>query len=69
MLEITINGEKKSLSDASLHGLLRAENVPQDHWKALAIARNGSIVPKSTWDDVRLANGDAIEIVMPFAGG
>ena len=35
----------------------------------LAVERNGEIVPRSTFGDTRLADGDRIEVVMAVGGG
>ena len=37
--------------------------------KGIAVARNGEVVPKSTWDGTVLSSGDRIEIVSAAAGG
>ena len=37
--------------------------------KRLAIERNGEIVPKSTFAEVTLQNGDRLEIVGAVGGG
>ncbi len=69
MPRITLNGEEKNLSGNSLNALLQAEGVPNEHWQGIAIARNGSVVPKSAWASVALSDGDRVEIVKPFVGG
>jgi sulfur carrier protein len=37
--------------------------------RGIAVARNGDVVPKSTWDRTAVADGDQIEIVTAVAGG
>lgn len=37
--------------------------------KGVAVARNGSVVPKSRWSDVVLEPDDTVEIVTAAAGG
>jgi sulfur carrier protein len=37
--------------------------------RGIAVARNGDVIPKSTWDRVTLEPGDRIEIVTAAAGG
>ena len=37
--------------------------------KRLAVERNGEIVPRSTFADSRLADGDRIEVVIAVGGG
>jgi sulfur carrier protein len=37
--------------------------------RGIAVARNGDVVPRSSWSDVALDEGDRIEIVTAAAGG
>jgi sulfur carrier protein len=37
--------------------------------KRIALERNGEIVPRSRFDQVALADGDALEIVVAVGGG
>ena len=37
--------------------------------RGIAVARNGDVVPKGSWDHTRVADGDRIEIVTAAAGG
>ena len=66
-VEITLNGETRRL-DASLsvRGLL--ESLGLDPAK-IAVERNLEIVPRSTYDEVQVADGDKYEIVHFIGGG
>jgi sulfur carrier protein len=35
----------------------------------VAVAVNGTVVPRSTWDDVALADGDSVEVLTASQGG
>lgn len=35
----------------------------------VAVARNGDVVPRSTWETTTLAPGDVLEVLAPTAGG
>jgi sulfur carrier protein len=37
--------------------------------RGVAVARNGDVVPRSSWDGTRIDSGDQIEIVTAAAGG
>jgi sulfur carrier protein len=37
--------------------------------RRLAVERNGEIVPRSSFGDARLADGDRIEVVVAVGGG
>jgi thiazole synthase len=66
-VEITLNGETRRLDVAlSVHGLL--ESLGLDPAK-IAVERNLEIVPRSTYGQVAVANGDRLEIVHFIGGG
>ena len=66
-VEITLNGETKRLdTPTSVRGLL--ESLGLDPAK-IAVERNLEIVPRSTYADVAVANGDRLEIVHFIGGG
>ncbi|MBZ0133639.1 MAG: sulfur carrier protein ThiS [Rhodocyclaceae bacterium] len=66
-MEISVNGEKRSVADAlSVAELLRGMGL---EGKRLAVECNGEIVPKSGHAEAQLAEGDRIEIVIAVGGG
>ena len=66
-VEITLNGEARRLDGAlSVRGLL--ESLGLDPAK-IAVERNLEIVPRSTYGEVALADGDRLEIVHFIGGG
>lgn len=65
---ITVNGEPRGETPATLHALIVAEGLDPER-RGLAVARNGRVVPRRDWQATALEAGDAIEIVKPFAGG
>src|SRR3984885_6098171 len=66
-VEITLNGEARRLDAAlSVRGLL--ESLGLDPAK-IAVERNLEIVPRSTYDQVAVGNGDRLEIVHFIGGG
>jgi thiazole synthase len=66
-LEVILNGEPKRL-DAALSVRALLESLGLDPAK-IAVERNLEIVPRSTYADVALANGDRLEIVHFIGGG
>jgi len=66
-LSITVNGDPKLIqAGQSVWAFL--EGLELDP-KKVAVERNLEIVPKSTFKDVILANGDQLEIVHFIGGG
>ena len=67
MIELTINGEPRSLP-APLT-LARLVETLELSGKRVAIEKNGEIVPRSQHADTSLVNGDRLEIVVAVGGG
>src|SRR6201987_3647081 len=66
-VEITLNGETRRL-DAPLSLRLLLESLGLDPAK-IAVERNLEIVPRSTYDQVAVGQGDRLEIVHFIGGG
>lgn len=66
-LSITLNGDPRRIAPGtSIAALLAALELPAEK---VAVERNLAIVPRSTFADVVLADGDALEIVHFVGGG
>jgi len=66
-LTITLNGDPRHIADgSSVADLLRELDLPAEK---VAVERNLAIVPRSTFADVALADGDTLEIVHFVGGG
>jgi sulfur carrier protein len=68
LIQITINGNPRSF-DANAMTIGALVEKLGLVGKRLAIERNGEIVPKSTFAEVTLQNGDRLEIVGAVGGG
>ena len=67
MAQIIINGQPEALAtDMTVQALLEARALAG---KRVAVERNGEIVPKGQHAEVRLADGDRLEIVVAVGGG
>lgn len=67
MIDVVVNGEPRSLPEsASVAELVAALELSG---KRIAVERNGEIVPRSRYADVRLSQGDRLEIVVAVGGG
>jgi sulfur carrier protein len=67
MITVQINGESRNLQPnlnvaELMHQLALAG-------KKLAIERNGELIPRSTYGECRIADGDRLEIVVAVGGG
>ena len=67
MIELSVNGVARRMEQgANVAHLLSALELSG---KRVAVERNGEIVPRSQYADTRLAEGDALEIVVAVGGG
>ena len=65
---IRINGESEPLAAATLAALLE-EKAVDTSLRGIAVAINGSVVPRAAWPSTPLRAGDSIEIVRARQGG
>jgi thiazole synthase len=66
-LRLTVNGEKRAAAPGTtVSGLLTAMGVDPAR---VAVERNEDVVPRKTWAEAALADGDKIEIVAFVGGG
>ncbi len=65
---IRVNGESEPLAAATLDALL-AEKAVDTMQRGIAVALNGSVVPRASWRDTALKPGDSVEIVRARQGG
>ena len=66
-LRLQVNGEpREAPAGTSLLGLLQQLDEP---WGAAVVEHNGAYVRKSDLDDVPLADGGRIEVILPAFGG
>ena len=68
MLEISVNGERKSLAQPKVLELAMQEwgFDPKD---LLVIAVNQTFVPRDRWMDTEVQAADEIDILQPIVGG
>ena len=65
---IRLNGEEKTTSSLSIAALLKGENIDPSA-RFIAVAINGTVVPRSQWADKKIKPDDEVEIVSPAPGG
>ena len=66
--KITINGEQRTVRAATLVDLLKTESINPSA-KFVAVAINGSVIPRPSWSITKVKTGDSVEIVQPAPGG
>ncbi|HUS23512.1 MAG TPA: sulfur carrier protein ThiS [Candidatus Binatia bacterium] len=66
-MQILVNGESRALPpEGALAALLAQLELGE---RRVAVELNGTIVPRSRWNQVSLHDGDRIEIVHAIGGG
>jgi sulfur carrier protein len=69
-VKLTINGRDRDFPelelDSRLYHLVELLQLKADR---VAVERNGDIVPRATWSEVRLEDGDKLEVVQFVGGG
>ncbi|NKB34615.1 MAG: sulfur carrier protein ThiS [Pseudomonadales bacterium] len=66
-MEVIVNGDQQVLAPASsVMDLLESLQMTQGR---IAVELNGKIIPKSTFQQHQLNDGDKIEIVQAIGGG
>lgn len=63
-----INGKPTTTGPERLVDLL-VEQGYQKETRGIAVAINGTVVPRSQWAETRLSDGDDVEIVKIMQGG
>jgi sulfur carrier protein len=66
-INVTLNGAPRELPAALTFGQLL--ETLELAGRRIAIERNGQIVPRSTFGEARVADGDRIEVVVAVGGG
>jgi thiamine biosynthesis protein ThiS len=66
-ITLTVNGRERTLAgEPTLPALLTDLGVDR---RMVAVAHNGDVIPRATYDDVVLHEGDRIEVVRMVGGG
>jgi sulfur carrier protein len=67
MIAVTVNGKPREIDgEIDLAGFLQSLEIDP---RAVAVARNGEVVPRDRYAAVTLREGDSVEIVRMVGGG
>lgn len=67
MIQLSVNGQVQRVEPGA--DVARLLQMLELSGKRIAVERNGEIVPRSRYAGTRLADGDALEIVVAVGGG
>jgi sulfur carrier protein len=66
-MRVLVNGEKWEVADsATVQDVLHRLGAPA---KGIAVARGGEVVPRASWQDTPVRDGDEIEVLTAVQGG
>jgi sulfur carrier protein len=66
-MRLTVNGREHAAEGSPSVAML-VESLTSSR-RGVAVAVNGTVVPRSTWSTVALAEGDAVEVLTAAQGG
>ena len=66
-MRLTVNGERRDLTAGSSVAVLVGRLTSAV--RGVAVAVNGEVVPRSTWETASLADGDRVEVLTAAQGG
>ena len=69
VLKVSLNGERVSLADTPNIDLVTLLDQQGYHTQKMAIAVNGSFVPRSQYAATIINDGDQIDVIQAVGGG
>ena len=66
--KILFNGKLEVITAKNINELLLQKGITPT-MKGIAVAINGSVIPRDNWKSKDITSGDEVEIVKPFKGG
>lgn len=66
-MKVQLNGETHELAEGTTVAELVAGHLTEP--RGVAVAVNAEVVPRSTWPDATLHDGDHVELLTPAQGG
>jgi sulfur carrier protein len=68
-MKVVLNGEQRDLDEgATVREAVSATGAPREG-KGVAVALDGEVVPRRSWDDMPLREGQRVEVVQAVQGG
>lgn len=69
MIRVRVNGETRRMEASVTVADLVRDLVGDASRSGIAVALNRAVVTRARWTETGLADGDDVEIVVPFEGG
>jgi len=69
-ISVTVNGSERTVPDGyPLVEVLQDLEIDLEDTSGVAVALNESVISRSDWDDVTLAEQDTVEVIQAQQGG
>lgn len=66
---ITVNGERREAREGTVVAEVVTDLVGAPGARGVAVAVNGEVVPRASWDTTTVAAGDRVEVLTATQGG
>ncbi len=68
-MTVVVNGRDRALDDGATVAALVRDLGRDPAMPGVAVARNGEVVPRRSWETTGLADGDRVEVLDAVGGG
>lgn len=68
-MKVIVNGVETDVKEDAVIADAVAAVRSDPSRRGIAVALNGSVVPRSSWDEISLSDSDSVEILTAVAGG
>ena len=69
VVDLIINGEERTFDNVRTLDELLSEIGISREGSGIAVALNETVVPKTTWAECTIRNGDRVEVIQAVQGG
>ena len=66
---VLVNGERRELSGGATVATLVGTSSDPPGGRGVAVAVDGQVIPRSSWESTRLSDGARVEILVAVQGG
>jgi sulfur carrier protein len=68
-MNVVLNGQWRELPDAATVRFVVAISGTSQEGRGVAVALDGEVVPRGSWDETSLSEGQHVEVVQAVQGG
>ncbi len=68
-MQVVINGERQELPAGATVAVVVASLATAPEGRGVAVALEGEVIPRSSWQSTQLSDGDRLEVLVAVQGG